>query len=245
MSIHRFYCETIVEPLTELTDNEALHLVKVIRASEGDVIELFEGKLAAGNIRSISKKKVVLNISSSTTQKQREGSKIIIAVSLAKGDRFDWLISKCTELGVDCIYPVLFERTVKQASNPKAVERWRNISISAAKQSKRLFLPEIEEPIQFKKLISKFEKDSTKANLLFGSLDKKAKSLLDITLNQKTIAAFIGPEGGMTEEEENQLIKSGAKAVNLTETILRIETAAVAFSAVLSCKRNAIEKMNC
>ena len=91
--------------------------------------------------------------------------RIIIAVSVPKGERFDWLIEKCTELGVERICPVIFERTVRQPGNPKALDRWMNLAISAGKQCKRLFLPQIDPPTNSQDCIEAIKKTAQTAGL--------------------------------------------------------------------------------
>ena len=233
MSMDRFYCENITEPVCQLDGAEARHIVKVMRAKVGDKLELFDGKgtLAESAVEELAGKKVILKILQITKDPPRNEKRITIAASVAKGERFDWLISKCTELGVDKIVPVIFERTVKQPKNEKIVDRWNNLAISAAKQCKRLYLPEIIMPIQLKDAI-----EESTGQILFGSCDKDSQKPDSLELAGDTVV-FIGPEGGMTEVKEELLISSGAKAISICNTILRVETAAVAFAAILAAKR--------
>jgi 16S rRNA (uracil1498-N3)-methyltransferase len=164
--------------------------------------------------------------------------KIIIASSIAKGERFDWLISKCTELGVDRICPVIFEWTVKQAKGETILKRYENLTIAAAKQSQRIFLPRIDNPCPFTESLSALQKELPGAEILFGSPSSKASPLIGQNFAaQKDTIAFIGPEGGMTEQEEQLLREAGGREVRLTDTILRIETAAVCFASILAAER--------
>ena len=126
MSMDRFYCENITEPVCQLDGTEARHIAKVMRAKVGDKFELFDGKgrLAESAVEELAGKKVLLKVLRITEISPRSEKRITIAASVAKGERFDWLISKCTELGVDKLVPVIFERTVKQPKNEKIVGRW-------------------------------------------------------------------------------------------------------------------------
>ena len=161
---------------------------------------------------------------------------IAIATSIAKGERFDWLIAKCTELGVNRIIPAIFERTVKQPKNHKIIGRWNNIAISSCKQCKRLFLPAIEKPISLDEVLN----DNENQLLLIGSLDKNAQPLIKMDFQNNDIVAFVGPEGGLTDDEIKLLLDNNAKPVKLTDTVLRIDTAAVAFASILTARRDAI-----
>ncbi len=239
MQIHRFYCEKIAKPITEITETEAHHIASVMRHAKDQTVELFDGKgsLAQATIESINPKKVTCRIEQLQTIKKPNRPRIIIAVSIPKGERFDWMIKKCTELGVDRITPVIFERTVKQPKNTKAKERWLHLTIAAAKQCHRIFLPEIDTPLTLAEAIVKLTGDYPKAEILAGAVNEKSAGLIDYEPAGNDMIAFIGPEGGMSEQEEQLLKENGAKTVRLNENILRIETAAIAFASILAARR--------
>ena len=163
---------------------------------------------------------------------------IVIAVSIAKGQHFDQLIGQCTQLGVNRICPVLFERTVKQADNPKVVGRWRNIAIAAAKQCRRLHLPRIDAPRPLGLVLETLKTDYPKARLLAGSLSQDCQPLIGQPTVTSDVIAFVGPEGGFTPDEQRLLESNGAGFVRLTDTVLRVETAAAAFAAILAAQRD-------
>lgn len=240
MQVHRFYCDSINQPRTVIAGTEARHAVSVMRLKEGQTVELFDGRgtLAVAKIEKISSGKVTCRIENLQTAEKPAGSRIVIAASVPKADRFDLLIAKCTELGADRITPVIFERCVKQPKNPKVLDRWRNITISTTKQCKRLFLPQIDKPLSLTEAISKLVADYPSSHILVGSLEDNAKPLLEIEIGSKDVIAFIGPEGGLTERENELLITSSAVPVRITDTILRVETAAIAFTALLACARD-------
>lgn len=240
MQIHRFYCDPINQPRAVVVGSEARHICSVLRLKCGQQVELFDGRgtLAVAEIEKISSKQVVCRIENLQTAEKPAGPGIIIATSVPKADRFDLLIAKCTELGVDRIIPVMFERSVKQPKNPKAEERWRNITISAAKQCKRLFLPAIERPLPLAEAVSKLAVDYPVLSFLIGSLAENSKPLIRIKFESKDVIAFVGPEGGLTEQENELLADAGAVPVRITDTVLRVETAAIAFAAVLISARD-------
>jgi len=235
----RFYCRPIKTNIIEIIGPEAHHLTGVRRLKPDMVVEVFdgEGTLAQARIVNASSRKVTVEVTKIEHSQPRQNARITIAASIAKGDRFDWLISKCTELGADRILPVIYQRTVKQASNPKIVGRYHNLAVSAAKQCGRLFLPQIEPPTPLAEVIESV-KNEDDTQLLIGSLNENAEPLIKLDcLGSKNIVAFVGPEGGMTEEEETLLRESGAIEVRLTSNILRTETAAIAFVTILDGQR--------
>jgi 16S rRNA (uracil1498-N3)-methyltransferase len=208
----------------------------------GERVELFDGNgaLAQVVISDITRKAVTLQVDKIHSEPARTSGRIVIAASIAKGQRFDWLITKCTELGVDHIAAVIFERTVKLAKGTSTSERYNKLAIAAAKQCGRIFLPKITGPADLQPTLSLLKNDYPHARIIFGALNPQAESVVELARDGKDIIAFVGPEGGLTCEEENLLKSAGACQVRLTDTTLRIETAAVAFAAILCANRDAV-----
>lgn len=240
--MHRFYCVNIDEYSAELAEGEAHHLVSVLRLKSGDEAELFDGRgtLAKAVIETAGARKIDLRIETIERFEPSAWPKIIIASSIAKSDRFDWLIEKCTEIGVDRISAVIFERTVKKSANPKTLERWKRIAVSAAKQSGRLFLPVIDKPASLDEVIKSLKEKYTNPVFLYGSFESNAKALWDITIGKQNLIVFIGPEGGFSDVEKDVLESQGIIAVRITQTVLRVETAALAFASILAARRDSI-----
>ncbi|OGL46767.1 MAG: hypothetical protein A2161_09685 [Candidatus Schekmanbacteria bacterium RBG_13_48_7] len=240
MNEYRFFCEDIKKPVSELSGAEAHHLVSVLRLKAGGRIELFDGMgtLATAMIREIGKRKVTLEIENLQKAEPINLMRIIIAVSIPKAERFDWLISKCTELGVDRIVPVLFERTVKRSAGSEGMERFKRIAVSACKQSGRIFMPKIDKPNNLENVLETLKTDYPSAKILVGDLASESIPLTSLSIGDKDMIAFIGPEGGLTDKEKLLLESSAAILVSLTDAILRVETAALAFASILACVRD-------
>ncbi len=241
MDLFRFYCPSLSGSDVELTGSQAYHLTRVLRLAPADRVELFDGsgKLATATITKVHGRTVALQLEELQVLPRPFEHKIVIAVSIAKGERFDWLLSRCTELGVDRICPVLFERTVKQAKNPKIVQRWQNLAVAAAKQCRRLYLPHIDTPLPLPQVLKVLRQEHPDAGFLLGSISADAPSLFSQLSANTDIAAFVGPEGGITEDEQHLLSDHSVQAVHLTDTVLRVETAAIAFAAILTARRAA------
>jgi len=240
MELSRFYCERISESMAELSGTEAHHLADVMRIGKGDRIEVFDGAgtVAQAVVERVEKQTVVLTVQRRMVHKQRDIGRIVLAVSVAKGERFDRLISECTQLGVDRIVPVVFERTVKLARGLRVVERWNRLAISAAKQCRRIFLPVIDEPLSLTDAVNTLKADFPRGQFLVGSLSHDAGSILDVEAVDSDVIAFVGPEGAFTDAEQELLYKAGCVGVRLTDTVLRVETAGIAMAAVLCVLRN-------
>lgn len=241
MDLFRFYCRLTNDPVVLPEGTEAHHLISVLRLKKGQQVQLFDGagRLALAQIAEIRGKTVELRIEELKTTPPRTAGRIIIAASIAKADRFDWLIAKCTELGVDRICPCIFEHTVKQAHNPKIIARWQNIAVSSAKQSEGLFLPVIDGPAVFAEITKRLRADYPKGIFLYGDFSPQAGSLAGLQTCGADIVAFVGPEGGFTEQEKLFFGDNNIQPARLTDTVLRIETAAIAFAAILASRRDA------
>ena len=240
MNVHRFYCEKITEPVSELAGPEARHLASVLRLQKGQQVELFDGRGAAGiaAVKTITDKMIILDVKSLQVFPQRTTGRIIIAVSIAKGERFDWLVEKCTELGIDRLCPVLFERTVKSAAGSQILQRWKRLAISAAKQSGRYLLPIIDSPASLTDILNTLRIDYPSADILLGQPEPQTLPVIQFPFSGKDLIVFVGPEGGLTDSEKSLLIKAGASPVHLTDTVLRVETAALAFASILAAMRD-------
>lgn len=243
MKLTRFYCENIQAGNAQLDSIESHHLLHVMRLAAGTKVELFDGNgtLAEATVTETSRRSVRLAVESVETVNPRQAHRVIIAAAIARGQRFDWMISKCTELGVDCIVPLIFDRSVKQAAGNSAGIRYKKLLISAAKQSGRLFLPKITNPLDLKGGLDYINKEYPKAKKVFGGFGQDATEVISLSSDIFDVAAFIGPEGGMTVDEEEKLAVLGAVKVRLTDTILRIETASVAFASILCAFRDGLD----
>lgn len=240
MSNPRFYCEAIAAGELELSGPEGHHLADVLRISPGASVELFDGAgtVAEAVVLTTCKAAATLCIRQIQKIPPRTAGRIIIAAAVAKQDRFEWLIEKCTELATDTIYPVVFERSVKQPRPAPAMRRYRLKTIAAAKQSGRLLLPTIREPLPLPAFIQNLKTEYPEAVLTYGSIDEGAIPATEISIGAADIAAIVGPEGGLTESEQDLLADAAARPVRLSNTTLRVETAAIAFAAILATKRD-------
>ena len=233
----RFYCKSI-DTESFLDPVESSHLCRVMRAKKGTQIELFDGRgmLAEGVVERVDKKRTVVRAQKIIRTPAAMTGRIILAVSFAKGQRFDWLVEKCTELGVDHIAAAQLERTVKLSKNT-ALERYLKISIAAAKQSKRLFLPKISGPEKFPETLDSLTDQYPQSVLVYGDLEGIPFSDISAINDGQDCIIVIGPEGGLSENELALLASKDFSGVMINRNILRIETAAVAFCTMVAATR--------
>lgn len=244
MKRHRFYCPEIQGENAVLDALETHHLAHVLRLGRGAAIELFDGrgKTAQGTVESVSKSGTFVNVSNIQIHPVPK-SRIILAVSMAKSQRFDFLVEKCTELGADHIAAVQFERTVKQGKST-SLKRYAKICISAVKQSGRIFLPCLSGPSQLPKTMEFLQKEYPQAIWMYGENDAEIRPFQPkpegCPDSSGDIIVVIGPEGGFTDTEKQTLCEAGALGVCINPNILRIETAAIAFCSFLAATRQSL-----
>ena len=143
------------------------------------------------------------------------------------------ILQKTTELGVTQIVPLHSERALQKPSQNR-YERWHRVLISATKQCKRAWLPELGNAQQFEVSLSQLEKFSRCLLLSPHAEVPHIKTVLRETPTPNAIAIFVGPEGGFSNQETTAAIESGCVPVTLGRNILRTETAAITTVAVIA-----------
>ena len=235
MSRARFFCAELKGQMIELTGAEAHHLLNVRRVRAGEEVELFDGKgrKIRGRVSRAGKKAVIIEVLERYA-KAPAGLEIVVACALAKGNRWDWLLEKCVELGAGKIWPIVFERSVVKGSGAVGqLSKWKRRCIEAAKQCGQAYLPEISQPRDLKEIL-----EGTKGNWLglVGTLNASAEPILRVLQKANRaggLVLLVGPEGGLTAQEQRRAEERGYEAVFLGENTLRVETAAVGFLAVV------------
>ena len=209
----------------QLDKAESNHATRVLRLKKGDEICLLNGAGIGyhAKIKSIEKN-VSGTIKESIPDLGENKCSVNLASGLIKRDRFELMLEKATELGVNEIQPLMLERCVKKTMN---FERSQKIVISSAKQCYRSRFPVLHEPIDMKKLLK--NSDGQFISGLMGA----DKSLSELELDNN-VTVIIGPEGDFTENEIGQMKNAGVLFFNLGGRRLRAETAALNSLAVLN-----------
>src|SRR5437867_1969184 len=149
MSRRRFFVDEVRRGEAALAGEEAEHLTRVLRAEVGQRYEICDGsRLYLGEIVEARKRAVRFRVVEELAVAE-PAVRIALLVSLIKFDRFEWMIEKATELGVETIVPVQAERSDKglELAARKRVERWSKIARAAAQQSRRVRAPGIAAPV--------------------------------------------------------------------------------------------------
>jgi 16S rRNA (uracil1498-N3)-methyltransferase len=236
-----------VDRPVELPDDEAHHLVSVLRVRNGEKVEALDGKGAKceAEVELAGKGRARIRATSSITRDPSLSSlPITLEMAVLKGDAMEWTVEKAVELGVKTFVPVLSAHAVVQVDRKGPGfyrERWQKIADQALKQCGRLERMEVREPIELERLLA--EKRPLR---LWADETSRAQStsvseaLSSVAPNDRSqgVSILIGPEGGWSDVERAFLSRSGCVSTSLGPWVLRAETAALfATSLVASSMR--------
>ena len=219
-----------------LEKEDAHYLKNVMRLREGDNVFLFNSKDGEfkGEIISSDKKNTKIKLISKIDNINKPG-KISLIFSLIKSSKLDYLIQKCTEIGVKSFIPVISEKSVAKNFNIKRTEK---IIKESCEQSNQLFLPTIHGVEKLEKKIKSIDKNSL---IFFADINSSNKKIDEVIKNNKNREFYllVGPEGDFSLKERD-LLKSmnNCIPISLGQNILRSETAAVAGLAILNSQIN-------
>ncbi len=225
--MQRYFTNKKEENILILNEEDSYHIIKVMRMKEKDRVEIiYDKKTYIGEIIEISKA-IKCKIVEEKKEIRHEKPYIIIAQSLVKEQKMDYILQKSCELGVDEIIPINTARSIIKIDNNenKKIERWARILKEASEQSKRNLIPSINKVTDLKELIN--VKASVKLICTLNEKSKTIKSVLSKLDNSDTIIFVIGPEGGFENKEEEFLIKNGFIPISFGNNVLRTETASL------------------
>lgn len=241
MSRRRFYAPPSAfherDQTVTLTTDEARHLRDVLRLKTGAEVFVFDGvgrefRCSVVNARRDSAElKIEAEVEPAKPESQLQ---LNLCVALLKGEKFDLVVQKATELGVTKLTPLITRyadiHLRDESDATKRVTRWRRIALEAAKQSGRVFVPEISLPVGVEPLFAGTNDDDLR--LMFS--ERGGSRLGGLTIAPpRGVTALIGSEGGWSDEELAQAQARDFHIVTLGGRILRAETAAISIAAVL------------
>jgi 16S rRNA (uracil1498-N3)-methyltransferase len=218
----------------ELRGDAARHLTRVLRAKAGQLYEISDHRAAyLAEIVEANPECAVFRVVEALAMPPEPLLRVTLCAALIKFDRFEWIVEKATELGVERIVPVetaLSEKGLRPASGKRAA-RWERIARESSQQSRRLQAPLVQTAVRFEEALAtvsdyRYFLDEAGAPSLHGMLPEDRTKPAEAAL-------LIGPEGGWTNAERQAAATAGWRAAGLGPRILRAETAAVAALAVL------------
>lgn len=240
--MHRFFVSSnFNDKVIWINGDEAHHMLTVRRVKIGDKVSLFNGmgEECVGEIVDILQeeksynKKAKINIKSVKNVDNEIGIDITMAFSAPKGKRSEFIIQKCSELGVKRLVPLITERSVIRSNFGNKIEKWRKISVEASKQCGRNLITEISDVLPFESLDRLINPDEISIIFSSGNNISGLKKILKDSAAVTKILSIVGPEGGFSAAEIEKARKLGCNVARLTPQILRVETAVIAIAAML------------
>lgn len=237
---HFFVNQDQIGPETvTVTGPDVNHIKNVLRMKTGEEILISSGDNLeyACYIEEMGTEEVLAHVMYVQEAGYELSSRIYLFQGLPKGDKMELIIQKAVELGVHEIIPVATRRAVVKLEGKKEenkIRRWQAIAGSAAKQSKRMYVPEVKPVMRFSQAIEQAkELDIVLLPYELAEGMRKTKEIIAQIEPGGSIGIFIGPEGGFDEEEVRMAVEMGAKAITLGKRILRTETAGLTVLSVL------------
>ena len=221
-----------------LSGDEGRHAAVVRRIRSGEMIMIGDGRGRGvrGLVVEIGPSGLIVEIADHL-EAPEEPRLLVAAQALAKGDRSELAVEMMTEMGISEIIPWQASRSIVRWSEERAARsltRWRSTVREAAKQSRRLNVPQVSEPVTTRQLAQRVA-NADLALLLHGEVDE---SIVEVDLPAAgTVLIIIGPEGGISSDELGELTRAGARPVTISDGVLRTSTAGVVALAALKLRR--------
>lgn len=237
--MHHFFTETEFFTKSEavITGPDVNHIRNVLRMKPGERILLSDGKgtNCLCELTEIGSERVTARILQKEVKDTELPVEVTLFQGLPKGDKMDYVVQKCVELGVTRIVPTETERCVARLDAKKAEarrKRWQAVAESAAKQSKRMRIPAVLGLMRFADALKAageydlalipYEDSESLADA--GGM-KRTRELIGGLKPGRRVAVLIGPEGGFSDAEIERALSAGLLSITLGKRILRTETA--------------------
>lgn len=234
-----FYVDEVRAGRAWVHGETAEHLRRVLRVEAGQQFEVSDRQnIYLASVAGLSKGAVEFSLQAQLPAR-RQGARVTVLASLVKFDRFEWMLEKCSELGVTTLAPVVAARSEAGLDRAalKRQSRWVRICEESGQQCRRLQPMMIEPCLAFDGAVH-----CTSAARLLLDEDGGLPLLNGLPESSEQITILVGPEGGWTEQERDRAINAGWAPVTLGESILRAETAAIAAVSQIQGKWWSVQK---
>lgn len=222
--MHVFYTTAFQGDKAILTEEESLHLSKVLRLKEGSKVLLLDGKggMFEGEVLIVHQKNTAIGHLRKLPSAAQRPYRLHVAIAPTKMmERLEWFLEKATEIGIDEITPLISKRTERDQVKLQRVEK---IVLAAMKQSMNAKMPQLNEATTMSAFL---KKDINGATFIAHCIPGDKPLLTKKAIAQTNITVLVGPEGDFTQEEVDAALKAGYEAISLGESRLRAETAGV------------------
>jgi 16S rRNA (uracil1498-N3)-methyltransferase len=222
-----------------LEGSAASHITRVLRLRIGAALVVFDGTGGEyeGSIDKAHGGEVLVAVGARADTERESPLPLTLAQGVSRGERMDLVVQKATELGVSHLVPVLTERSVVRLSaqqSDRKVNHWRAVVVAACEQCGRNRLPSVAAPVPLAEFLKADALAAGDTRLVLSPAG--TATLKDLPRPGAGVTVLIGPEGGLTDEEEKSAIAAGFTALRLGPRVLRTETAAIAALALLQRK---------
>ena len=239
--MHRFFVPagTLQDRQIVLAGPQAHQIRDVLRMKPGENIIVLDntGYEYIVSLTRIERREVIGDVIEKRKSETEPNTHISLYQSLLSRDKFEFVLQKCTEVGVSRFVPVVTQRSIirrPETITAKKMSRWRSIITEAAEQSGRGRIPELESPVNFTDAPARLnDYDCCLVGSVEGSQSSLRQILESVENETAQIALLIGPEGGFTEREITSACDNGATVGGGGKRILRTETAAVVASSLI------------
>lgn len=229
--MHTFFTEGIISDQIHLSPEESNHCARVLRMHVGDEVCLVDGRgtLCTARLLDVHHKKTTAIIYHRELEHGKRPFHLHLAVAPTKNiDRFEWLLEKATECGVDEITPIICEQSERRIIKPQRLEK---VLQAAMKQSLRAYLPRLNPVIKYTDFM---KQPLQEIALIAHCADGEKQNIATSYKTGKNVTALIGPEGDFSEQEIKLALDKGCQAISLGHHRLRTETAALAMCIQLN-----------
>ncbi|WP_431962884.1 16S rRNA (uracil(1498)-N(3))-methyltransferase [Nocardia sp. bgisy134] len=227
-----FYLDDIPEPgaVAVLDGPEGRHAATVRRTRVGEPITLSDGRgvLAESEVVATQRDRLDLKVLNKTVA-QPVSPRVTVVQALPKSDRSELAVELMTEAGADAIVPWQAARCVAnwEGKAAKAVDKWRAAARSAARQSRRAYIPEVADLHRTRDLLELVRKAKAEGAIVAALHESGRGRFAELPVREvREVVLIVGPEGGLDEAELTELAAAGADVVLLGPTVLRTSTAA-------------------
>jgi len=225
--------DDISADIVSIEGSDARHLGLVLRLSPGDTFVAVDehGREHTARVELVRRGLVTARVVATRSPEIEPKTRITLAQAVAKGQKMDLIVQKCTELGAGAVIPMMTERVVPQFDEAKARERrerWQRVAAEASKQCHRTVIPEVHPIVPLEAALDQISQSDL--CLLFSEVEQKMslRKVLGPEIQVSSLGIIIGPEGGFSVQEVEAATEAGAVPVTLGPRILRTETAALA-----------------
>lgn len=230
-----------------LDGDEGRHAAKVARTRVGETILLTDrtGRQVRATVTDVHKESLSAECEATATPPLRRVPRLALVQALAAGGRDEQAVESATELGVDRVTPWIADRSISVWRGPKLTKgrvKWENISQAAVKQCRRAGFPSVDEPVTSAQLVTEIAQRCQQGGVVLVLHEQESVRITQVLRDMKDqlrtsvqeITIVVGPEGGITEQECEDMMKAGARTVLLGPEVLRSSTAGPAAIAMLS-----------